>query len=174
MELSKRLIAALLFFITVQASALDCRLAEKFNDPKLANNSKFWDDLGKLSDQSDDAVADLIKKHDPQFNFKTSSTVSTGSAGFSMPQSFSVSKKSEKALKQLTSSQRKNFEEFIETVGGKDGAKALYNSPGKWHYEKLKQYGGVSSIRLDQGMRVLFKADANGVEIIDIGKHIGH
>ncbi len=172
MDLNKKILLILSLTFSLSANALDCRLADKFNDPKLANNTQFWNDLGKLSDQSDDAVAALIKKHDPQFKFSGSNSVVDKT--FSIPSSFSVSKKSEKAIKLLTSSQQKNFEEFIKTVSGKDGAKALYNNPGKWHYEKLKQYGGASSIRLDQGMRVLFKADGDAIEILDVGKHIGH
>lgn len=172
MELSKKLFTTFLFLFSIQTFALDCSLAEKFNDPKLAGNSKFWDELGKLKDQSDDAVADLIKKHDPQFHYGSAAKTSTS---FAIPTSFNVSKKVEKALKLLSPAQKRNFEEFVQTVSGKGGAKALYDNPGKWHYEKLYQYGGASSVRLDQGMRVLFKADADGVvDIIDMGKHIGH
>lgn len=171
MGLSKKIFFLFVAIFSLQSWALDCRLVEKFSDPKFANNTKFWSELGQLENQTDDAVAALIKKHDTQFNFSQSPT---STKGISIPQSFQISKKSEKAIKLFTPSQKKNFDEFIQTVGGKDGANALYNNPGKWHYEKLKQYGGNSSVRLDQGMRVLFKVDGDAVEIIDVGKHIGH
>ena len=171
MDLSKKLFFAFILFFSLSSQALDCRLVEKFSDPKFANNTKFWNELGQLEDQTDDAVAALIKKHDTNFNFSGSS--SNVSSGFSIPKGFNISKKSEKALKTLNSSQKKNFEEFIKAAGGKDGINELYKNPGKWHFEKLKQYGG-SSIRLDQGMRVLFKVEDGAVEIMDIGKHIGH
>jgi Txe/YoeB family toxin of Txe-Axe toxin-antitoxin module len=170
--LSKKLISLFILFLGLHSQALDCRIVEKFSDPQFANNTKFWNELGQLEDQTDDAVAALIKKHDT--NFKFSSSNATAPKTFSIPQSFSISKKSEKAMKTFSPSQQKNFEEFVSTVSGKDGAQALYNNPGKWHYEKLKQYGGNSSIRLDSGMRVLFKVDGDAVEILDVGKHIGH
>jgi hypothetical protein len=76
-------------------------------------------------------------------------------------------------MKLLNPNQTKNLEEFISTASSKDGIKALYEKPGKWHLEKLKQYGG-SSVRLDNGMRVLFKGEGSALEILDIGSHIGH
>ncbi len=158
--------------MSLHSQALDCRLVEKFSDPKFANNSQFWSELGQLENQTDDAVAALIKKHDAQFNFSVSGTNVPKS--FTIPQSFNISKKSEKALKMLSPTQQKNFEDFVTTVSGQDGIKALYKNPGKWHLEKLKQYDGNSSIRLDQGMRVLFKVDGDAIEILDVGKHIGH
>lgn len=171
MALSNLTSFALSVFISLNGLALDCRLIEKFSDPKFANNTKFWDDLGKINSESDEAVAALIKKHDSQFKFSSSSN--TASKNFHIPEAFNVSKKSEKALKTLNPTQKKNFEEFVQAVNGKDGVKALYNNPGKWHFEKLKQYGG-SSVRLDQGVRVLFKVDGDKIDIMDIGNHIGH
>lgn len=171
MDLSKKLFSLLILFLSLNSQALDCRIVEKFSDPKFANNTKFWNELGQLENQTDDAVAALIKKHDTQFKFSGSTSTPKH---FSIPQSFNISKKSEKAMKTFSPTQQRNFEEFVSTVGGKDGVKALYNNPGKWHFEKLKQYGGNSSIRLDQGMRVLFKVDGDAIEIIDVGKHIGH
>lgn len=171
MDLSKKLFFTFILFLSLSSQALDCRLVEKFSDPKFANNTKFWNELGQLENQTDDAVAALIKKHDTQFKFSGSS--SNVPQTFSIPKGFNVSKKSEKALKTLTATQKKNFEEFVSAVGGKEGIKELYKNPGKWHFEKLKQYG-ESSIRLDQGMRVLFKVEDGAVEIMDIGKHIGH
>lgn len=158
----------------MQSLALDCRLVEKFSDPQFAQNTQFWDELGKISEQSDEAIAALIKKHDPSFKF-TSSSVAPPST-FKIPQIFSLSKKSEKALKTLSPNQRKNFDEFLSIVNSKEGPQGLYKNPGKWHFEKLKgaEYGGASTIRLDSGVRVLFKSNGDGFDILDIGNHIGH
>lgn len=172
MGLNKKIFFILALFIGLNSQALDCRLVEKFSDPKFANNTQFWNELGQLEDQTDDAVASLIKKHDTNFRFSNTGS-SPAVKSFNIPKNFNVSKKSEKAMKLLNSTQKKNFEEFVSAVGGKDGVKSLYDNPGKWHFEKLKQYGG-SSIRLDQGMRVLFKVEDGAIEIMDIGNHIGH
>lgn len=173
MDYAKRSFFFIILFLALTSQALDCRLVEKFSDPGLANNTKFWNELGLLEDQSDEAVAALIKKHDTEFNF--SATTANAPRTFSVPKSFSVSKASEKALKVLSPTQRRNFEDFVNTIDAPGGVKELYKNPGKWHFERLPEYGGNSSIRLDQGMRVLFKVNIEGgVNIIDIGKHIGH
>lgn len=171
MALNKKIIFLLLFFTSFQIQALDCRLVEKLSDAKLSQNNQFWNELGKISQESDEAVASLIKKHDPHFKFSKLETSQIKT--FHIPKTFNISNKSAKALKLLNSNQQKNFEEFMNTVSGKNGIKGLYDKAGKWHLEKLKQYGG-NSVRLDQGMRVLFKIENGAVEIMDIGKHIGH
>lgn len=174
MGLNKFYYLSLIIFFTTQSFALDCRIVEKFADPKLSGNTHFWQELGQLEEQTDEAVAALIKKHDSHFNFSGKESVSNAVKEFKIPETFNVSKKSEKAMKSLNSNQKKNFEEFINTVSGEGGIKNLYKNPGKWHFEKLKQYGGATSIRLDDGMRVLFNVEKEGLHILDIGKHIGH
>ncbi len=159
----------IMIFVSVVASAMNCRVAQMLNHPSISSNDEFWNEFGKLEKPDDRTVEALIQKY---------STAATAPASFAakvapLVDSFTLSHKAEKAQAKLNPINQKHFDEFIKVINEK-GPQGLYEQPKKWHFEKLKVHSEQHTVRLDSGYRVLFEVKDGTVHVLDIGNHITH
>ena len=173
----KTLILFLLVVISTSSFAgLRCDLASKLGDPKIVSNLDFWEEFNKLQASGklhDRDLESLFKKYGVDSN---GSAPSVPSVAQSRPFSYSTTSKADKDLKKLPNNLRKNYEEFMSIMSDRDGFKALYDNPGRWHYEKLKAQDNLHTVRLNGGYRVLFKKvdDGNGIEVLEVNRDSIH
>ena len=158
----------LIFILAVfNVYAIDCNLMKHLADPKLADNLKFWEEYGTLSNSgklNDRTLKDLLKKHtaeppEVQVAAKTAPRE---------PINYSSTKKADKEISQLSPVLKKHYEEFMTLMSDKSGLQQLYANPGRWHMEKIKAKADHYTVRLNGGVRVLFKMEKNEISIIEV------
>lgn len=172
--LLNKLIILLLFIFSTQIWALNCDLAKMMNQhPKLAQNSEFWTKMSTINSKDEQAVRKLIAEFAPEALESTHVVVSSTVAA--SESAVEISHKVEKAVIRLTKINAKHYDDFTKILNEK-GVQGFYENPGKWHYEKLPQYGpNAHSVRLDGGVRVLLDVGKNGATVVrDISNKIGH
>lgn len=155
------------FLIIFNVHAIDCNLMKLLTDPKLADNLKFWEEYGSLSNSgklSDRTLKDLLKKHnaevpDVQVQVKQPPRE---------PINYSSTKKADKEISQLSPVLKKHYEEFMTLMSDKSGLQQLYANPGRWHMEKIKAKADHYTVRLNGGVRILFKMEKNDISIIEV------
>ncbi len=151
---------------------MDCQLSKLMAHPSLAQNDRFWTELGKLKPNDDRAIKELIKSFSPELVTASSSAVQTANT---VKKAVAVTHGSQKEIKKLTPSLKKHFDDYLKIVN-EEGVHGLFINPAKWHYEKLPQYGpNAHSARLNDGYRVLFDVAKDGsVNVREVSKAIGH
>jgi plasmid maintenance system killer protein len=174
--LCRFILSLVLFLAGFSASAKECTLDVALRDPKLANNSQFWDDYSKLkSTENADEVGALLKK----YGYSDSSTVGSGSrpmgataqSNFSRSAQLTIEKKAEKEISALPSNLKSKLDDFVGSMTKPGGVQEVRNNPGRYHLERLSQFGDHAySIRLNDGYRVLFDMDDAGVVIRRVNK----
>lgn len=163
--------SVLIILISFKVWAIDCQLSKLMAHPSLAENDQFWMALGKIDSHNDRAVRELIQKFSPEV-LQTSGAV-THSVKQVSNIAIEVAKKADKDLKKLSQINKKHYDEFLKTIN-EGGMQELYNNPGKWHYEKLKMDNSLHTVRLNDGVRVLFKEENGVISVLEIGSHVTH
>lgn len=170
--LLNKILFFILCLISVATSAMDCDLAKAINHPSLANSEEFWVRLSAINPKDDFALKKLITSYSPD-------ALGSGQAAQRVARISSAavetSHKAEKAIVKLVGINKKHYDDFLKTVNEK-GVQGFYDNPGKWHYEKLPQYGEhAHSIRLDGGNRVLFDVEKDGSILVrEVSNKVGH
>lgn len=163
-----RFLAALFFVFSTQAHATSCILSDALKDPALSGNEKFWAEYGKLSpkDQhSDIALKALIDKYQGASAGAAQTTSAASTAG-SNGLKLTIQHKAEKEIKHLQKHLKEKVDEFLEIALKPGGMQEIRNNPGRWHYERLSQFGDhAHSVRLNNGYRVLFDLDGDTIEV---------
>ncbi|MNL24309.1 hypothetical protein D3C87_1457370 [compost metagenome] len=163
-----RFLAALFLVFGVQAHATSCLLSDALKDPALSGNEKFWAEYGKLSpkDQhSDVALKALIEKYQGVGAGATQTASTVNSAG-SGALKLTIQHKAEKEIKHLQKHLKEKVDEFLEIALKPGGMQEIRNNPGRWHYERLSQFGDhAHSIRLNNGYRILFDLNGDTIEV---------
>ena len=163
-----RFLVSLLFVFSAQAHATSCLLSEALKDPVVSGNEKFWAEYGKLSlkDQhSEVALKALIEKYqraDAEVMQTTSVANMAGRGGLKL----GIQHRAEKEIKHLPKHLKEKVDEFLEMALKPGGMQEIRNNPGRWHYEKLSQFGDhAHSVRLNNGYRVLFDLNGDAIEV---------
>lgn len=168
--LGKFLIIFSVCVCTLLAQASEsCLLNEALKDPTIANNPQFWEDYAKINSSklsSEKEVELLLAKYKLSAN-----TATTSATEFSPSRKINIQHKAEKEIQHLPKNLHQKLDEFISTATGPHGLKDLLDNPGRWHYEKLPQFGSKAhSVRLNDGYRVLFDVTDDGIEIRRVNK----
>lgn len=152
---------------------MNCDLAAKLNHPNLSQNEKFWEEFSQLSNHDDKNVAQLLSKYEiPATAIGRAAPSAVATANVTR-EAFTTHHRVEKAVRKLNTVNQRHYDDFIKVINER-GVQGLYDQPGRWHFEKIKQMPGAHTVRLDQGTRVLFKIDNGVIQILDVGSHITH
>jgi len=156
------------------AQAIDCDLAKLMAKPDLANNAKFWEELGQIDQKNRRAVQTLIDKHSEIPTPPASATATVQTRISSAKIQVDTTRKADKAIAKLDQNAKKHYDEFLKIVN-EEGPQALHNNQNRWRYKKIPEVGSnAHSVKLDTGGRVLFEVDGNSVRILDVGNHVTH
>lgn len=146
-----------------------CLITEALKDPRLATNPQFWDDYARLTNSkltTENEVDSLIKKYKI-----AAPEAPTATAQFNPSKSFKIQHKAEKEIEQLPQNLRQKVDEFISIATTPNGLNELFNNPGRWHFEKLPQFGDKAhSVRLNDGYRILFDVVDGEVNVRRVNK----
>jgi plasmid maintenance system killer protein len=165
---SRLITFSILLAVTWQASAIDCNLMKQLGEPGLASNSKFWEEYsaltgsGKLSDRS---LGELLSKHGSK---APSASTPKVPVAHREPTNYQTSRRADKEIAGLSASLRGHYEEFMNLATDKAGIRDLYANPGRWHMEKIKKFKDVYTVRLNGGVRVLFKMEKNDITVMEV------
>jgi plasmid maintenance system killer protein len=157
-----------LLSLSVQAN--NCLLTEALKNPALSGNSEFWADLSRISGTgkpSDQQIKSLVEKHGGSLAKVTAAPppVATKSGVYS------IANKAEKEIKGLPKNLKVELDEFLEIAIRPNGLHEIRNNPGRWHLEKVEQYGkNARTVRLNGGYRILFDVTPEGVEVRRVNK----
>lgn len=164
-----------LFILLISLPALsgECLLTKATQNPLLKDNELFWKEYSELvakGHDSNKALDSLIKKYDPKaVEVKSGPQVATTT--FSPPKELKIHKTALKEIDRLPAHLKVKVDSFINEVSSPQGIKAIFDNPGKYHYEKLVQFGNnAHSVRLSNGYRVLFDIKDNEILIRQVNK----
>lgn len=168
----KLIIFSIIFSFKVSASS--CLLTEALKDDNLSKNTKFWEEYSLLLEKgvnSDEAIKQARKKF---VNAPVNTPVVNKSISVSTPvRRLEYNKRARSELKGLPKNLKTKVDEFIEIALQPRGFAEIRNNPGRWHWEKIPQFGpNAQSIRLNGGYRVLFDLKDDELIIREINK--GH
>lgn len=159
-----------MLFSSYSSAGIRCDLLKKLDHPDVYSNSHFWEDYAQLSSQkklNDKSLEEIFKKHniklDEQKELNPGKNLGIREGSLIL----STSKKVDKEVLSLSQSLRKNYEEFLGIMTEKSGVKKLYENPGKWHMEKMHTKD-TYTVRLNRGVRVLFKIEKNELSIMEV------
>lgn len=172
--LNKFLYFATVFIITLSAWCSDCFLNEALKNPELNSNPKFWEELSRISRKgkpSDGEVQSLINQY-TSLGAKISEPTNVGS--FQKSLSIFVHSKAEKEINSLPKNLKARVDEFLQLATKPGGMKELRENPGRWHLEKLKAGNNSHTVRLNDGYRVLFEHDSEGLRILRVNREQIH
>lgn len=151
---------------------MDCDLARAINHPSLASNPEFWERLAELNPKNNVAVKSLILEYSKEALAPSTQTASLKKISAA---TINISHEAENKAAKLSKINSQHYDQFLATLN-ENGLQGLKDNPGKWHLEKLPQYGpNARSIRLDIGNRVLFDIEKDGSYTIRrIDNKVGH
>lgn len=136
----------------------------------------FWQEYARLSQSGigDRELGELLRKH----GVTIPESPITGRRITDLPpprvRPF-VEKTVIRDVDRLAPPLRQKYAEVVERLTADPSGKSFYSQPGKWHFEKLPQYGkDAHSVRLDSGYRVLFDLQNGVAKIRQVDKTIGH
>jgi plasmid maintenance system killer protein len=157
------------------AGAGNCSLASALKDPELSQNPAFWEDYAKISGKGEPGEAQMQALIEKYKGSKSSSSAAASAAktDFKASATYRVQTKAEKEIKSLPKNLHGKVDEFIDLATQPGGIQEIRNNPGRWHYEKLAQFGdNAHSVRLSDGYRILFDydKDTNHFEIRRVNK----
>ncbi len=164
-----------LCFVSVALGG-SCSLSDVLKDPALSQNAAFWDDYAKLAgkgEPSEMKMQALVEKYKGSAGSSKSTATAAAKSDFKASSTYRVQAKAEKEIKALPKNLNGKVDEFIELATKPGGIQEIRNNPGRWHYEKLAQFGdNAHSVRLSDGYRILFDydKDTNHFEIRRVNK----
>lgn len=178
--LCKSILILAFLFSAFWVEAKECALDVALRDPKIANNSSFWEDYSKLKNTQDEkAVGELLKKYGHNSESSPSNVVSrsssSGAATQAGPRSLrvNISPKAEKEIENLRDGMKEKVDEFMATVAKPGGIKEIRDNPGRWRLEKLGG-GNVQTVRLNKGTRIMFEVDGDDLRILRVNREQVH
>lgn len=161
------------FLFSFNVLAKECGLEVALRNPKVANNSEFWQDYAKLKSTEDgQAVAALLKKygvdHTPDLPV---GNAPVGAVSSQKSLRIDIDRKAGKEISGLPPNLKGKVDEILSTLAKPGGIQEIRNNPGRYHYEKLSQFGNKAhSVRLNDGYRILFDLDDTGVVLRRVNK----
>lgn len=168
-----RLIILVLFF-SFSAYSSSCLLSKALKDQSLNSDPKFWEEYSKLvssGKSSDEAIKSLQSKFQGQRSPSSSQNKSISTS--ESPRRFSFNKRAEQEMNKLPKNLKKKVDEFLDIALKPKGFSEIRDNPGRWHWEKLKQFGpNAQSVRVNGGYRILFDLKDDQIIIREINK--GH
>ena len=162
---------ALLFWSLQAATASQlCTLNDILKDPAISQNADFWEAYSKKNGKlSETELQELANKYRGLSEARPQPSSATSS--FKERASLKVDHQAQKEVRKLPPKLQDKFDEFLDSVQGAEGIQALYSNPGRWHYEKVKEHGPhAHTVRLNDGYRVLFDFDEQGVTVRRVNK----
>lgn len=163
-----------IFLFSFQTLASSCLISDALKDPQLSKNPKFWEEYSSLLEKgvsSDDAIKRARNKLET--NSKESSVASKGISLGTAVRRLEYNKRAQHELKSLPKNLKGKVDEFLEIALKPRGFAEIRNNPGRWHWEKIPQFGpNAQSVRLNGGYRVLFDLKDDELIIREINK--GH
>lgn len=160
----------LVLAFSLGAHAKDCLLSEALKDPQLSANEEFWREYGALSPKeqaSDSHLKALVSKY--RSADRTVGPSATPNAVRVL--NLAIQNKAEKEIKVLPPNLKQKVDEFLSVALKAGGIKEIRDNPGRWHLEKLPQFGeSAYSVRLNDGYRVLFDAGPDAIEVRRVNK----
>lgn len=165
-----------------------CHLTEQLGNPSIANNAKFWEEFGKISERgSDRELAELLKRYEVDARESSGSVDRSSSEAnrrelgpvASAAPAYRMNHTAQKELSKLQPNLRNHANDFLELAKG--GRAQLYaelrKNQSSWKLEKLRGGEGFSA-RLNNGYRVQWSEGPNdSIEITHFSKtstHGGH
>ncbi len=178
---ARMLILICLFLSSDSFAGLPCHLTQQFGNPKLANDAKFWQELGPLAERGDvKGVAALLSRRGIETRAAAAPVqLERRVASVSSANAFRMNHTAQKELSKLQPNLRDRANNFLGMA--KNGRSALYaelrKNPGSWEFKKLKGSEGFS-VRLDGGYRLKWvEKPGDSIEIVNLNKtatHGGH
>lgn len=164
-----KLLLLFVIFFSISSFASSCLLSDALKDKTLNSDPKFWEEYSKLvstGKSSDEAIKTIRAKF--QTDRKTPTVAaSVASAQVGSPRRFSFNKRAEQEMSKLPKNLQKKVDEFLDTALNPRGFAEIRDNPGRWHWEKLKQFGPhAQSVRLNGGYRILFDLKDDGQLVI--------
>jgi mRNA-degrading endonuclease RelE of RelBE toxin-antitoxin system len=177
-------LALLLFFAIPSFAKVSCEVAEALTNPKLAQNEKFWQQLGELSNKGkydSENISKLLAEHGVTVGEAKSlaGMTKTGTVHLTPKASYMITNDASKEVAKLPGHLRGKFNDFLEVLGP-DGNSSLQNlraNPGRWNLKKLLPVFGENSYsaRLNGGYRVTFAVEKDGsMSIMSVSKTFTH
>lgn len=171
---------AVLIICNVANANFSCRMTEHFGNPALANNAKFWEDVGEVSANGggDRELANLLKKYGVDER-QDSMIVATERRRTPPPPTapaYQLARKATKELETLRPSLRVKANDFLELArqGRSTFYKGLRNNQERWRLHHLEG-GREQSANLDNGYRAIFRERDDGViEVLRFSKTASH
>lgn len=172
-----------LLFIAIPCFAkISCEVAEALTNPKLAQNEKFWQQLGELSNKGkydSENISKLLAEHGVTVSEAKSLAGMTkvGTVHLTPKSTYMISNDASKEVAKLPGHLRTKFNDFLESLGT-DGNASLQNfraNPGRWNLKKLEYAQNSYSVRLNDGYRVGFEIGKDGnLNITNVSKKYTH
>lgn len=170
----------LVFLIPVFSYAgLSCQMSKHLQvasqSGKLGDH--FWQDYAKASKNgiNDRELNELMSKHGvgkAQSDMSGRRSTDVAPTQRIRPQ---VSKSVYKDVDRLAPPLKQKYAEVVEQLTKDPSGAGFYKNPGRWHFEKIGQYGPhAHSVRLDGGYRVLVDIKDGIATIRQVDKTIGH
>lgn len=164
----------LLLFFSVSSFGSSCLLSNAMKDKNLSSDPKFWEEYSKLvatGKSSDEAIKSIRAKFQNAAQGSSAPKVQAASVGSA--RRFSFSKRAEQEMNKMPKNLQKKVDEFLEIALNPRGFAEIRDNPGRWHWEKLKQFGpNAQSVRVNGGYRILFDFKDDQIVIREINK--GH
>ncbi len=172
----KNKLLLLLLFFSVSSFASSCLLSNALKDKDLNSDPKFWEEYSKLvstGKSSDEAIKTIRARLQNPAPKAPTVAPSLQTASVSSPRRFSFNKRAEQEMSKLPKNLQKKVDEFLDIALNPRGFAQIRDNPGRWHWEKLKQFGpDAQSVRLNGGYRILFDLKGDQIVIREINK--GH
>lgn len=172
--LSRTFLFIITLLFSLSAFSSECLLTKAMSNPKLKDNKEFWIDYSALvasGKSSDDALSALASKYD-----FSSARAPTVASSIHTPKSafrLSTHKRAEGEIARLPAPLKKKVDGFLEVILKPGGIKEIRDNPGKWHFEKLAQFGPEAhSVRLNGGYRIMFDLKGDNLILREVNK--GH
>ena len=166
----------LILFFSFSTFASSCLLSNAMKDKDLSSDPKFWEEYSKLvatGKSSDEAIKTIRAKFASASQRTSAAPAATQAATVGTPRRFSFNKRAEQEMSKLPKNLQKKVDEFLDIALSPRGFAQIRDNPGRWHWEKLKQFGpNAQSVRVNGGYRILFDLKDDQIIIREINK--GH
>lgn len=172
-------ILTFLFFPCLSLAGFSCEMSKALQEAsgsgKLGDD--FWQEYAQLSQKGigDRELNTLLQKHGAgmpaatNMGRRATDIIDTPRI---RPQ---VEKTALKDIDRLTPSLRQKYAEVVEQLTLDPTGKSFYSQPGRWNFERIKQFGpNAHSVRLDGGYRVLFDLKDGVATIRNVSKTMTH
>lgn len=168
-------IILLAFIFSTHLIASSCLLTDSLKDPKLSNNQKFWEEYSTLMSKgvdSDTAIKEARAKFQTPAHSVTVESKKAVSVG-TPARRVEYNKRAQNEIRNLPKNLKTKVDEFVEIALKPRGFVEIRNNPGRWHWEKIPEFGPhAQSVRVNGGYRVLFDLKDDELIIREVNK--GH